>query len=247
MYYQQKNFRPIALSLAGFDPSGGAGVLADVKTFEAMKVYGLALNTGITIQNDVHFEKVSWQSESQIKSGLHVLSKRYTVRAAKLGMHKNLNAVLKNIKLLKSYWPGIKIIWDPILASSSGFDLKIELNKIQLKKILSSIDLITPNTEEFNKIGWETSAYNCALLKKGGHAKGKFAEDILFINGREKKKFRSIRKSGMEKHGSGCVLSAAIVSGLARGDSLIQCVSNAKKYINHFLISNSTLSGYHNK
>ncbi len=143
-----KNFRPVALTLAGFDPSGGAGVLADVKTFEKNKVYGLAVNTCITFQNDKHFAGIKWLSDQEIIESLTLLSQRYNVRAAKLGMHKNIDEVLFHVGLLKKYWPQIKIVWDPVMGSSSGFDLKLKIEKNLLEKVLSKITLVTPNLPE---------------------------------------------------------------------------------------------------
>ncbi|MFN5181430.1 MAG: hydroxymethylpyrimidine/phosphomethylpyrimidine kinase [Bacteroidota bacterium] len=245
MYKRQNHFRAIAITIAGFDPSGGAGVLADIKTFENMKVYGLAVNTGITIQNDFHFEHVFWQKEMEIKAGMRILSRRFPVKAAKLGIHENLESVYNSINNLKLFWPDVKIVWDPVLSSSCGYDFHIDLAKADLDKILNSIDLITPNEFEFEALGIKESDYPCALLKKGGHSSGKYAIDDLFIHGKKKKSFKSLRKNGIQKHGSGCVLSSAITSGLAQGESLTQSVANAKKYINRFLVSNKTLSGYH--
>ena len=243
--YTSKNFRPIAITLAGFDPSGGAGVLADVKTFESLKVYGLAVNTSITIQNDQHFSNVLWQKPTVIKSTLEILAERYEVKAAKLGLHKDLKTVYENISALKKIWPSAKIVWDPILASSSGYDFKIDLNRKILNKILSSVDLITPNSIEFGKFGMTVDDYSCHLLLKGGHVKGKHSEDCLFVNGKLLQKYVSSRENKSEKHGSGCVLSSAITAGLAKGYSLPRSVSKAKKYIDKFLSSTKTLSGFH--
>jgi hydroxymethylpyrimidine/phosphomethylpyrimidine kinase len=243
-----KNFRPVALTLAGFDPSGGAGVLADVKTFEANKVYGLAVNTCITIQNDIDFASVKWLQGQDIIESLTLLSRRYNVRAVKMGMHKNIDDVLFHVELLKEFWPGVKIVWDPVMGSSSGFDLKMKIEKKLLEKVLERITLVTPNLPELEKLRAASGGSivsTCSYLVKGGHAHGKFSEDLLFEKGKLVKTFSSKRIEGGEKHGSGCVLSSAIAAGLAKGQSLRTAVANGKKYIDKFLKSNKTLSGYH--
>jgi hydroxymethylpyrimidine/phosphomethylpyrimidine kinase len=244
------SFRPVALSLGGFDPSAGAGVLADVKTFELNKVYGIAVNTCVTIQNDIDFASVRWCSDDEIIESLTLLSDRYDVKAAKLGMHRNIDEVLFHVELLKQLWPKVKIVWDPVMASSSGFDLKMKIEKKILEKVLSKIDLVTPNLPELEKLRIENGGQlsgSCAYLVKGGHANGKDSEDLLFEKGKLKKVYRSKRIAGGEKHGSGCVLSSAVASGLAKGNSIQVSIVNAKKYINNFLKSNKSLSGYHTK
>jgi hydroxymethylpyrimidine/phosphomethylpyrimidine kinase len=243
-----KNFRPVALTLGGFDPSGGAGVLADIKTFEMNKVYGLAVNTCITIQSDRDFHSVKWMDEVGITDSLILLSKRYKVKAVKLGMHKNLESVLFTVRLLKKTWPACRIVWDPVMKSSSGYDLNWQPGNTTLGKILSKIDLVTPNLPEFEKLktvhGRDLSEAGACLIK-GGHSQGKTSEDLLFENGKLKKTFVSKRIRKGEKHGSGCVFSSAITANLAKGLNLPDSVFNAKKYIRKFLKSNSTLSGYH--
>jgi hydroxymethylpyrimidine/phosphomethylpyrimidine kinase len=244
----------VALTIAGYDPSGGAGVLADIKTFESMGVYGIAVITGNTHQNDIAFESVTWLDKKEKEKNLALLAERFTVKAAKLGMHKDLADVLHSIKLCEKYFSGVEIIWDPILAASAGFDLNIKLYKDFLHKILSSISLITPNQQEANKLAGtkdaEEAAINlskqCPTLLKSGHSSDKkMSVDYLFVAEKQKGKYSSLRIKGAEKHGSGCVLSAAITASLAKGDKLEDAISKGKKYVTRFLKSNNTLLGYH--
>jgi hydroxymethylpyrimidine/phosphomethylpyrimidine kinase len=97
--YNSTKFRPVALTIAGFDPSGGAGVLADIKTFESLGAYGVAVITGNTHQNDVAFNGVMWLDKKEKKKNIVLLAARFPVKAIKLGMHKNLKDVLSSIKL----------------------------------------------------------------------------------------------------------------------------------------------------
>jgi len=249
-----RSFKPIALTIAGYDPSGGAGVLADIKTFEAMGIYGLAIITGNTHQNDVSFKGVTWLDRKDKEKNMALLAERFPVKAVKLGMHKDLQDVAYSIELSQKYFPDIKIIWDPVLAASAGFDLNIKIGKNSLSNILSKLELITPNQQEAEKLGMSKNvneaasvlSKECPVLLKGGHSSDKNnSVDYLFINGENKKEYSTARIKGIEKHGSGCVLSAAIAASLANGDNLEQAIDKGKKYVTQFLKSNKTLLGYH--
>lgn len=251
--YNSKTFKPVALSIAGYDPSGGAGVLADIKTFECSGVYGVAIITSNTHQNDIVFKGITWLDKKEKKKNISLLAARFPVKAVKLGMHKNLKDVLHSVKLCKQYFPDAKIIWDPILAAGTGFDLNVKIQKDTLNKILSSVSLVTPNQNEASRLGGiknvEKAATKlskkCPVLLKGGHSiDKKVSADYLFIKDKQKI-YSSSRITGEGKHGSGCVLSASITASLAKGESLEDAIGNGKKYVIDFLKSNNTLIGYH--
>lgn len=249
-----RSFRPIALTIAGYDPSGGAGVLADIKAFESLGVYGLAIITGNTHQNDVSFKGVTWLDKKEKEKNMALLAERFPVKAIKLGMHKDLQDVAHSIKLCEKYFPQAFLVWDPVLAASAGFDLNIKIGKNSLSNILSKFTLITPNQQEAEKLGMSKNAMEaaislskkCPVLLKGGHSSNKKnSTDYLFVKGENKKEYSSARIIGAEKHGSGCVLSAAITVSLANGDKLEEAIYKGKKYVTQFLKSNKTLLGYH--
>lgn len=251
--YKSGKFKAVALTIAGYDPSGGAGVLADIKTFECSGVYGVAVITCNTHQNDIAFKSVSWLGKKEKEKNVALLAKRFHVNAIKLGMHKNLDDVWHSLKLCKKYFPKAAIVWDPILAASAGFDLDIKLQKRSLGKILSAISLLTPNQSEVCKIGESADSMeavlnlskSCPTLLKGGHSiDKKVSADYLFVKDKQKV-YSSSRVKGEGKHGSGCVLSAAITANLAKGDSLEIAIDKGKGYITRFLKSNDTLLGYH--
>jgi hydroxymethylpyrimidine/phosphomethylpyrimidine kinase len=252
--YTSDTFKPVALTIGGYDPSGGAGVLADIKTFEYSGVYGIAVITCNTHQNDIAFTGVTWINKKEKEENIALLAKRFPVKAVKLGMHKNLDDVWHSIKLCEKYFPGAKIVWDPILAASAGFDLKMKIQKKRLNKILSNLSLITPNQVESSKLGQlkdsNGAAINlsryCPTLLKGGHSEDKKnSSDYLFVNGKLKKEFPSPRIKEGEKHGSGCVFSSAITASLSKGDMLETAINKGKIYVTKFLKSNNTLTGYH--
>ncbi len=252
--YTTDKFKPVALTIAGYDPSGGAGVLADIKTFESMGVYGVAVITGNTFQNDIVFSGVSWLDKKEKDENVALIAERFPVKAVKLGMHKNLDDVLHSVKLCQRFFANAKIVWDPVLAASAGFDLNIKIQKSSIGKILSSLTLITPNQNEACELGEskdaQVAASNlsklCPTLLKGGHSSDKkTSTDYLFIKGKLKNKYASSRIKAAEKHGSGCVLSSAIAASMATGDSIETAINKGKKYVTGFLKSNNTLVGYH--
>lgn len=249
--------RPNVLSIAGFDPSGGAGILADIKTFENHKVYGFGVCSAITFQNDLEFENVDWIEIEKIIYQIQVLDKVQDYKFVKIGIIQDiptLNEITDYINLSNS---DIKIIWDPILKSSAGFEFHKQFNNDELLTILSRLYLVTPNADEatsiYKTLGIQTDdelqsmikEYNLAsFLIKGGHKEGNEVVDILI----EKEKisvFRGNRYNGHIKHGTGCVLSASITANLANGMELEEACKEAKEYIHKFILSNKILLGYH--
>lgn len=245
--------RPFVLSIAGFDPSGGAGILADVKTFEQHRVYGLAIITGNTIQTENEFIKIEWMTIDFVLESISTLFKKYEIKAVKIGIVPSLDYLEQIIFQIKKFSQETKIIWDTILKSSTTFDfLQIE-NQTKLLSILKEIDLITPNYKEILQlsakgINAETNAIflsnYCSVLLKGGHNAQEKGVDYLFIDN----EFIKLSPSTIlvnEKHGSGCVLSSAITANIALGFNTKNSFQNAKFYIEKFLHSNNTLLGHH--
>jgi hydroxymethylpyrimidine/phosphomethylpyrimidine kinase len=247
--------RPYILSIAGFDPSAGAGVLADVKTFEQCGVYGMGVVSALTFQNDITFEKVEWLALSQIMEQVEVLQKRFQFEYIKIGLIENLEILFKLIINLKSQISNLKIIFDPILKASAGFEFHWDVNKELLEKICKQLYLITPNIPEALQLGIYNDAEKnakylsqfCNVFLKGGHHEEKKGCDVLFLNDGKQIEFQTEIDNVFSKHGSGCVLSSAITANLAKGVDLEGACFVAKKYITHFLMSTHSLLGYHSK
>lgn len=248
------NSRPFALSIAGFDPSSGAGISADIKTFEQHKIQGLGVSTAITYQNDSEFITVDWLSFEQIKKQIEVLMKKYDTPFVKIGLIENFEVLRLIISLLKEFNTEIKIIWDPILKASSNFGFHKDINKAEVFGLLKDIYLITPNipecieifgTRDHNEIQSKINEFAiCNVLVKGGHAINDDVSDVLIEQNRITH-FHGQRLPNKDKHGTGCVLSSAICSNLAKGMHLHLSMEQAKKYITKFIDSNNTLLGYH--
>lgn len=245
--------RPSVLTIAGFDPSGGAGVLADAKTFEQHHVYGFAVNTGNTIQTENQFFEIHWTDQAFVLKSLDKLFENYVIKTVKIGIVPSLDYLKKIVHAVKRLSPKTKIIWDTVLKSSTDFDFINFENQVFLIEILKEIDLITPNYNEIlqlssEEIKAETIAENlseyCAVLLKGGHNPQEIGVDYLYT-GNEIFRLAPNSTLAFEKHGSGCVLSSAITANLALGQDLKTACSNAKKYIETYLQSNQTKLGYH--
>lgn len=243
--------RPFVISIAGFDPSGGAGLLADIKTFEQLQVQGLSICTAMTIQTESQCLNLEWQPLETILSTIDALMKNYHVETVKIGVVKDAEFLNEIIKAIKNNNSKAKIIWDPVLKSTSEFSF-FDLNTISdLKNILSKIDLITPNYNEYKVLKdnhlFENLENSCSVLMKGGHCEDQLGTDILILNGKEISIEPNDTVSDFyPKHGSGCVLSSAIASHLAKGENLENACRNGKLYIEKFLTSNPTLLGFHN-
>jgi hydroxymethylpyrimidine/phosphomethylpyrimidine kinase len=243
--------RPIVLTIAGFDPSGGAGVLADIKTFEQHKVYGFAINTANTIQTENEFHRIQWTPIDFVLKSIAVLLKNHNIKAVKIGIVPSLIYLNEIVISLKKQSPTIQIVWDPVLKSSTEFDFLTLSNQQILIDILNQIDLITPNYNEMQKLfPYFDNRSNShpsgvgGLLLKGGHNPTEIGVDYLFT---QKEVFRLMPKETLlfEKHGSGCVLSSAITANLALGQNLKTACENAKIYTENYLLSNSTKLGFH--
>lgn len=249
--------RPTVLSVAGYDPSGGAGLLADIKTFEAIKVYGLGVMTAVTWQNESEFEKVEWLRVEDIISQLELLLRKSKIDFVKIGLVENVSTFGQIVDYLGTKGSSIKIIWDPILKASAGFDFHSTSTLSEWINYMSKLHLFTPNWNELNwlsqmedriKSAEEFSKY-CHVFLKGGHREDKLGYDYLAVHNKYKEgktfSFQPKREKVFPKHGSGCVLSSAITAYLAKGYPLPKACLLAKEYVTKFLASNESLLGYH--
>ncbi|BFM43517.1 hydroxymethylpyrimidine/phosphomethylpyrimidine kinase [Flavobacterium sp. CFS9] len=244
--------RPITLSIAGFDPSGGAGVLADIKTFEQHQVTGFAILTANTIQTEDEFIEIQWTDLSFVIHSIETFFDRYKISAVKIGIVPSLDYLNPILSTIKQASPSTLIVWDPVLKSSTQFEFMSIEDRLELNDTLSKIDLITPNYNEIEILfpGFITNQSEFQnkiptnILLKGGHNPSATGTDRLFLKNEIIDLLPSDKKC-FAKHGSGCVLSAAIASNLARNPSLEKACRNAKNYIEKYLNSTPTLIGHH--
>lgn len=242
--------RPNVICISGFDPSGGAGILADIKTIEMHRAQGLGVCTALTFQNEKTFSGMEWVDESVVMKQLDALLKASHPKAAKIGIIENLELSAKIIDKLKTVFPQVKIVWDPVFKASAGFDFHTSFDNSLFYAILEKINLLTPNILEsemlFGTANPDEIAQKsgCSVLLKGGHSDSRMATDFFIGNG-EIIKFQHERKIGFSKHGTGCILSSAIAANLALGTELPEACKRGKDYIQDILTSNPTQLAYH--
>ena len=244
--------RPLVLSIGGFDPCAGAGVLADIKTFNSFNCYGMAVCTATTVQSENMFLSCAWLEEDLIIKQLQTLLVQYHFDFVKISLVPSWEFILKLTKLLQNANQHCKIILDPVIKASAGFHFHNKVDQSLLEQVLKSIYLITPNIPEAlflsqnNEVerAVEYLKSKCNLLLKGGHGSNSATVlDQLFV-GNKVYKFESIRIKA-EKHGTGCVLAAAISALLSKGESLENACERAKNFLQDFLQSGTDLLGVH--
>ena len=245
--------RPYALSIAGFDPSGGAGLLSDIKTMEGGAVYGLGIVSALTWQNDIVFEKLEWTAPGKIVQQLRLLQARFSFRHIKIGLIEDFSILQQLTVWIQEHIPGAIIVWDPVLKASAGFSFHDEVNHELFSNLLPGVACLTPNKPEAQQLfGAEglherllQQSRHTAVYLKGGHdTETSAATDKLYYRQRTYT-FSNLRLPNGEKHGSGCVLSSALTTGLALGMDMPAAAQYANTYTHQFLASNETLLGYH--
>jgi hydroxymethylpyrimidine/phosphomethylpyrimidine kinase len=244
--------RKFVMSIAGFDPSGGAGLLADMKTFEQHMVYGLSVNTANTIQTARSFYAIQWMTLEEVIATADTLLEAFPVEVVKTGIMQSFDFLNEVVTFVKSRNPQIRIVVDPVLSASAGFDFQATVQETQLRQVLEKIYLLTPNINEARSLTGEQDAdvaarklsALCHVLLKGGHSEQDTGVDYLYFH-QQCIALKPTQTDLVPKHGSGCVLSAAIVANLAHGNDLLTSCRKAKTYIEKFLNSNSSPLGYH--
>ena len=247
---------PVALTIAGSDPSGGAGLQADLKTFSALGVYGASVVTALTAQNTrgvigamaVPADFIALQIEAVV-TDLHIA-------AAKTGMLGDTATVLAVAAEIRRHKIRPLVV-DPVMVATSG-DMLLAPDAIDTlrRELIPLADLITPNLPEAAQLlnepvatdehemaaqAQRLMALGCkAVLVKGGHGTGAEAVDILFSGGTSIR-FAAPRIETRNTHGTGCTLSAAITASLAKGMALPDAINAAKAFISAALAAGASL------
>jgi len=237
---------PIALTIAGSDSGGGAGIQADLKTFAALGVHGTAAITCLTAQNPVGVFGIQPTTSSMVRKQLEAIFSVLPPKAAKTGMLFSASIIKAVLESLKDH-SKLKLVVDPVMVATSGARL---LNpgaiKILRDQLIPCACLVTPNLDEAEILTGRKlrsldairdaarqihAAYGCAALVKGGHLTDRTtATDILF-DGRTETQLEAPYARGVATHGTGCTYSAAIAAELAKGTPLVTAVEYAKWFI----------------
>jgi hydroxymethylpyrimidine/phosphomethylpyrimidine kinase len=237
--------RPIVLTIAGADPSGGAGIQADLKAIEASGGYGASAITAITVQNTLGVRRVRTVEPDLVREQVRAVMDDLEVAAVKSGMLGGWGNVAVIADLLREWRPRPYVL-DPVVASGDGFRLLDDAAVERLKQRLVPLaTLLTPNVDdvralsgrvirsvgEAEQAGRELLELGCeAVLVKGGHLREETASDVL-VSSSGTRVFSNGRLDSPHTHGTGCVYAAAIATRLARGFPLEEAIARAKALV----------------
>ena len=234
---------PVALTIAGSDPSGGAGIQADLKTFHQFGVYGEAAITLLTVQNTLGVARVECVPAALVIEQVRAVIADIPPQAAKTGALGSAEIVEALADLAGEF--GFPLVVDPVMAGSDGAPLVSAGARLAIAtRLLPRAFLVMPNLDEATALTGievkdvatmrEAAARLCAMgaraaLVKGGHLEGA-ATDVLYASGAWRE-FTAPRVETRHTHGTGCTYSAAVAAGLAHGNPLEDAVARAKEYI----------------
>jgi len=239
----------IVLSIAGSDPSAGAGIQQDLKTITAMGCYGATVITALTSQNTLGVQGVMPVPQEVVGTQLKSVLDDLHVRAIKIGQIPNQAVAACIVETLCQHHAaqGIPVIYDPVMISTSGRQL-MEPDCIDYLKanLFPRCTLVTPNLPEAEKlVGQElttsndidmagrqlSQCYHTAFLLKGGHAEGEEMTDRLYMPDGNIHQYSNTKIHSTNLHGTGCTLSSAIASAMAQGHNLVVAVEMAKSFV----------------
>lgn len=237
---------PIALTIAGSDSGGGAGIQADLKAFSANRVFGTSAITALTAQNTRDVTAVHEVPADIVLAQIKTVLDDIDVQAIKIGMLFSPQIIAAVAKGLED--TTIPVVLDPVMVAKSG-DVLLQTEAIAAltKQLFPRSLLITPNLPEAGRLlGTEPAQTSAemetqakalqalgaqAVLLKGGHGTGPVCTDLLLMPGTAPIWFKAKRKTTQNTHGTGCTYSAAIAAGLAKGQSLESAVQHAHSYL----------------
>ncbi|MEG0249252.1 MAG: bifunctional hydroxymethylpyrimidine kinase/phosphomethylpyrimidine kinase [Peptostreptococcus sp.] len=240
------------ITIAGSDSSGGAGIQTDLKTFASCGVYGMSAITAITAQNTLGVRSVENISDTMVKDQIKVIFEDIDVDAVKIGMLSDIEIIKAVCDMLLVYKPK-NVVLDPVMISTSGFDLiNTQAKEVLVRELLPVADIVTPNlaearcivhhidenklldlesAEDMVKAGKIITNYTKNhVLIKGGHLLDRPC-DVLVTKDLDVFYYDNHRIDTKNTHGTGCTLSSAIASNLALGYSIEESIGNSKKFI----------------
>ncbi len=233
---------PVALTIAGSDSGGGAGIQADLKTFAALGVFGTSAITAITAQNTLGVRLVHTLSPDVVTAQIAAVCEDFDIAAVKIGMLASAD-IARAVAAALHPAPRF-VVLDPVMAASSGDALSGEGFADAIERLIPKLDLLTPNLAEAAALTRTPQARSeaemaaqgralldkgaRAVLMKGGHLDGD-AVDLL-VTAQNLHRFAASRINSRNLHGTGCVLSSAIAANIALGHDLVAAVADAKAF-----------------
>jgi hydroxymethylpyrimidine/phosphomethylpyrimidine kinase len=241
---------PAVITIAGSDSGGGAGIQADLKTFAALGCYGSSAITAVTVQNTLGVQAIHSIPAEIVEGQIRAVMDDIKPAAVKVGMvHTPELASIIN-ETLRNY-PGVPVIFDPVMVSTSGHKLILDDTIAALKAgLIVSADLLTPNLDEAVLLCGKRIksledmleaaklliGFGCkAVLLKGGHLNGPIMYDVYVSAEGFSTVFNAAHIQTRNTHGTGCTLSAAIAAKFALGYSMIPAIESAKSYLSSAL------------
>ncbi len=235
----------VALTIAGSDSCGGAGIQADLKTFQAIGVYGMSAVTAVTVQNTQMVHAIQEINPQIVHDQITCLFDDIQIHTVKIGM-------VSSVKLIEAIADALAkverppVILDPVMMSKSGYALlKENARQMLVKRLFPLAEVVTPNIHEAEALvdraitdedGMEAAARQIIdlgankVVVKGGHMEGRQATDLLY-DGKSFRRLSSPRIETVNTHGTGCTFSSAIAAYLAKGLPFFDAVEKAKHYI----------------
>lgn len=246
----------IAVTIAGSDSGGGAGIQADLKTFSALGVYGASVLTALTAQNTLGVTAVHDVPTDFVRAQIDAVFSDLKVDAVKIGMLSQ-PAIIETVAAGLDAWSGPPTVLDPVMVAASGDPLIADSAVATLVgALVPRADLITPNLPEAARLlATDPAESNTeieaqaerllalgakAVLLKGGHGSGTEANDFL-LTGKGGRWFKAVRHDTQNTHGTGCTLSSAIAAGLAKGLALEEAVAVAKDFVSAAIAASDDL------
>lgn len=242
---QTRRALPVALTIAGSDSGGGAGIQADLKTFAALNVHGTAAVTCVTAQNPDQVLGIEPCSPPMVRKQLVAIFNGFKPRAIKTGMLYTPQIIRSVSRFLRE--SGQMAVIDPVMVSTSGKKLITPAaQRLLIRDLIPRALLLTPNVPEAESLlgrpirtvselraaAREMSArFCCAVLAKGGHLRGLNVAADIYFDGKNELLLSAPWIHGIRTHGTGCTYSAAVTAYLAHGSSLIEAVGRAKQYV----------------
>lgn len=259
MKFKTRGHRPIALTIAGSDTGGGAGVQADLRTFTRLGVHGLSVLTCLTAQTPKGVAGVQAVTPRFLRLQLETVCAELPPGAAKTGMLFS-GPLIREVIAWQRDFPALCLVVDPVMVATSGARLlKPSAIRLLCDGLLPRASLVTPNLDEAAVLlGWSVEheeeleeaarqihgRWGCPVLLKGGHLRGGRSAVDVFWDGTTSLRLSAPFVRGISTHGTGCTYSAAIAAGCAQGESLPKAVRAAKRYITR-CIRNSVRIGKH--
>jgi hydroxymethylpyrimidine kinase/phosphomethylpyrimidine kinase len=235
---------PVALTIAGSDSGGGAGIQADLKTFASLDVHGTCAITAVTAQNPKAVQSVHVLPTKMVREQIDSVAGAFPPAACKTGMLYSAAIIREVERFFRQH--RLPLIVDPVMAATSGSRLLQKTAVDELKKLFRVATLITPNLPEAERLlgrpirseeGMRSAAkelheqFGCAVVVKGGHLRGAKSAVDIFFDGTTELLLAAPYVKNASTHGTGCTYSAAVTAYLAHGASLPKAVQQAKEYI----------------